>query len=45
MMKKKEFLEKGDKSSKIDFIEYWLIDWSLMPTLAIFQLYCGIREY
>ena len=24
---------------------HWLIDWCFMPTLAIFQLYCGIQRF
>jgi len=25
--------------------ESWLIDWCLMPTLAVFQLYRGMNKY
>jgi hypothetical protein len=24
---------------------HWLIDWCLTPTLAVFQLYCGVKIY
>jgi hypothetical protein len=31
------------KAVKYDWLIDWLIDW-LMPTLAVFQLYCGVEK-
>jgi hypothetical protein len=28
-----------------DWLIDWLIDWCLMPTLTVFQLYCGVNKF
>jgi hypothetical protein len=28
-----------------NIMNFWLIDWCLMPTLAIFQLYRGMNKF